>query len=125
MDKNTLISEIAYIPKHFQDLQSMNLCEMLKKMGYFDFYNQVSEKDIEIFLRGKPECIQLWLQYSDDQRTDETWYFLKVAEGSYEVAYRDKTEKNFQHRFTNPEEACAFFIKKEVEDIRGICSSRK
>lgn len=125
MNKNILISGIVYMPKSFQDLQNVSLCELLKKMGYFDSYNEVSEKDIKLFLGKKPECIQLWLQYSEDQRTDETWYFLKVTEVLYKVAYRDKTEEKFQHRFINPAEACAFFIKKEIEDIRRICSSHK
>lgn len=124
MDKNLLIAGIAYMPKSYEDLQTVTLCEILKKIGYFDFYDQVSEKDIELFLRKNPECIQLWLQYSADQRTDGIWYFLKLGEGSYEVAYHDKAVTKFQNKFTDSAEACAFYIKKEIEDLREFCISR-
>jgi len=125
MNKHALIVGIAYMPKTYEDLKAVTPCEILKKIGYLDFYNQISENDLESFLIKNPECIQLWLQYSADQRTKETWYFLKLEDGSYEVAYFDKTITTFHNKFTDSAEAAAFYIKKEIEDLRSFCNSRK
>ena len=122
MNKKDLIRKIIYLPKlHIE--QNISICDFLKKIGYFEFHTQVSEKDIENFLATNPECIELWLQYSDDQRVVETWYFLKSTEGSYKVAHHGKAGTDSLHEFSNLDKACAFFIKKILEDLRRICSS--
>jgi len=122
MNKRDLIRKISYLPKlHIE--QNVSLCEFLRETGYFEFHAQLNEKDIEDFLARNPECIELWLQYSDDQRVVETWYFLKSTEGAYKVAHNSKVGTDSLHEFSQPDKACAFFIKRIIEDIRRICTT--
>jgi hypothetical protein len=90
---------------------------LLKDAGYFDTYERISEKSIRTQLHGHAECIREWLLYSEDKRSDRGWYFQQQDGGGYIVAYFPSGSEQPRH-YSNDAEACAFFIKRELEDIR-------
>jgi hypothetical protein len=95
---------------------------LLKETGYFELHNEVSVSDIHNALARDPACVQEWMQYIDDQRCSSSWYFVLNDEGLYEVGFYDsKTDpaRSNQVVYENAMDACAAFIKHQIESIRS------
>jgi hypothetical protein len=59
------------------------------------------------------------MQYADDKRTSSGWYVTLNDEGCYETGYiADVWTRTNRVRYDNAIDACAAFIKREIEDIR-------
>jgi len=93
---------------------------LLKESGYFEMYEQVSEADITEGLNKHPECINDWLMVSEDKRTSSGWCFTQNGNEKYTVGYYPATANFRLTTYTDAKEACAAFIKREIENIRGI-----
>jgi hypothetical protein len=91
---------------------------LLEVTAHFGLHEQVSEADIRAALVRCPECVKEWFNYSEDKRTSSGWYLTENDEECYETGYiADHTRTNWlQH--DNAIDACAVFIKHELEDIR-------
>jgi len=113
--------QIVTIPRRFHTTD-MSPFALLEATGYFDAYDQISEDDIRAALRRCPECVQEWEQYVEDKRTPSGWYFTLNDEGLYETGYFDiKAVPNDTNRvqYERAVDACAAFIKHEIESIRS------
>ena len=69
-----------------------------------------------------PECVQEWMQYAADKRTASGWYVTLNDEGCYETGYFDIAaghNRTNRVQYENPIDACATFIKHEIESIRS------
>lgn len=97
---------------------------LLKEADYCETYDSISEERIRAQLLGCTECIHEWLLYSEDKRSDRGWYFQQQDGGGYIVGYFPSGSEPARH-FSKGADACAFFIKHELEDIRHkSCSKR-
>ena len=56
---------------------------------------------------------------SEDKRTTSGWYFIQYEKGNYIVGYFPSNADMKAIEFVDIKEACAAFIKKEIEDIRN------
>jgi hypothetical protein len=96
---------------------------LLKETGYFELHDQVSVSDIRDALARDPACVQEWMQYVDDLRCPSSWYFdFDDDDNQYEVGFFDiKADPNRSNRvqYDNAIDACAAFVKHEIEDIRA------
>jgi hypothetical protein len=118
---NDIATEIVTIPRKFHRLGNMSEIALLEATGYFELHDQVSESDIRNALARDPECVQEWMQESEDQRCPAAWYFVLNEEGCYEVGYLDlKSDPNIANRvqYENAIDACAVFIMHNIEDMR-------
>jgi hypothetical protein len=115
-DKDKLLQEIICLPRHYYT-RNMSSFEILKQSGYFKFNNQISNLDILNAINRQPEVVTDWLTWSEDKRTGKGWVFEKVGE-KYSVYYYPYKKKQEALIFSNGNEACAAFIKNEIEDIR-------
>jgi len=87
-------------------------------------HDQIDEFKIFEMIAIHPEYIKDWLQFSGDKRTSESWYFRETDNGRSIVGYYpDMTDKKFKV-YSNINEACAAFIKLELEGIRNVRSIR-
>ena len=103
----------------------MSVFSLLKDSGYFDAYESISEEDIRAALDGHTDCIGDWLLYSQDKRSDEGWYFQQKDGGGYIVGYFPGYKEQ-PRQYSSSTDACAFFIKRESEDIREkSCSDKR
>jgi len=97
---------------------------LLRETGYFELHDQVSVNDIREAFTRDPACVQEWMQYVDDLRCSSSWYFdFDNDENQYEVGFFDiKTDPNRSHRvqYENATDACAAYIKHEIESIRSL-----
>jgi hypothetical protein len=114
--------QIVTIPRRFHSLGSISIFSLLEETGYFELHDQISEHDIRTALLCCPECVQEWIQYSEDKRSSSGWYLTLNDEGLYETAYFNvKAVPNTTNRvqYENAIDACAAFIKHEIESIRS------
>jgi hypothetical protein len=113
---------IVTIPRKFHT-RAMSIFDLLKETGYFELHNEVSVSDIRNALARDPACVQEWMQYIDDQRCSSSWYFVLNDEGLYEVGFYDSNTdpaRSNQVVYENAMDACAAFIKHQIESIRTL-----
>jgi hypothetical protein len=118
-DANVLLAQIVTLPRRFHSLGNVSMFSLLEATGYFELHDQISEGDIRAALLHCPECIEEWMQYSEDKRTSSGWYVTQDDEGCYETGYiADASTRTKRIQYESLVDACAFFIKHEIEEIR-------
>jgi hypothetical protein len=119
VNKNDLAAEIVLLPRKFHSLGTVSMFSLLEATGYFRLHDQISEADIQAALVRCPECVQEWMQYSEDKRTSSGWYLIQNEEGCYETGHvADAGNYTNRVQYENMIDACASFIKHEIESIR-------
>jgi hypothetical protein len=118
LNANDIIEQIVRLPGQFHSLGNVSMVSLLEATGYFVLHDQISEADIRAALVRCPECVQQWFQYSEDKRTSG-WYLTHNDEGCYEIGYVTQ-RGDCQQRVVYQErvDACAAFVKCEIEEIR-------
>ena len=118
MKKHNILRDIVFLPKRFSE-GNTSMYSLLKESGYFELHNQISEVDILEVLNENLECIDQWLNLSEDKRSSSGWYFKQNDNGKFVVGYYP-SDGNFQlYEYNDELEACAVFIKQEIDDIRN------
>ena len=119
MENEEIAAQIVAIPQKFHSLGNVSVFSLLEATGYFGLHDQISEGDIRTALLPCPECVQEWMQYAEDKRTSSGWYVTHNDEGCYETGYiADARTRTNRVQYENAIDACAAFIKHEVETIR-------
>lgn len=117
MNLHKVINSILHIPHDFHKLNNISIYTLLKESGYFEIYSLVSVEDIRVALVSEPWCAEEWLIYSEDKRCNSGWYFIKTKKHKYLVGYYPSGDRSCT-MYDNHLDACAIFIKREIEDIR-------
>lgn len=120
MNKYTVIRRIIYLPGQFQKIGDVSIYSLLKESGYFELHNEINEADIIREIIVNPQCISQWMTWSDNKRSNEGWYFKQSKEGKYIVGYFPQKEGAKMREYSDINDACATFIKLELEDIRKM-----
>ncbi|MEW6233736.1 MAG: hypothetical protein AB1566_15690 [Chloroflexota bacterium] len=96
-----------------------SIYDLLKQSGYFEQHDQVDESGLREALSRHPEYIDEWISYSEDKRTDSGWY-IKQEGNCVTVGYFQRGHtKNRDASYADLTDACAAFIRRELEDIRS------
>jgi hypothetical protein len=113
--------QIVTMPRRFHSLGNISIFSLLEETGYFELHDQISEDDIRTALLCCPECVQEWMQYCSDKRTSSGWYIRLNDEELYEIGYFDIKADHDTNRvqYKDAIDACAAFIKHEIESIRS------
>jgi len=119
MNKNTVIQRIIYLPEEFKRIQNTSIYNLLKESGYFELYNEINEINIIKEIVSNPQCVKQWLNWSEDKRSSSGWYFKQNEEGKYIVGYFPSQQGFKVKEYSDIKEACAAFIKLELENIRN------
>lgn len=118
MKINDTIDGLINIPRRFNSVGNMSIYNLLKETGYFEIHDQISVKNILNVLAQYSECVEDWIVYSEDKRIGSGWYFKQEDNQKYVVGCLSE-EGNITHKeYSNRLEACAIFIKHEIDDIR-------
>jgi hypothetical protein len=123
VSKSDMVAQVVTLPRRFHSLGNVSMFSLLEATGYLGLHDQISEEDIRAALARCTECIQEWVQYSEDKRTSSGWYVMENDEGCYEVGY--VTERGDRQRrvvYDKLVDACAAFVKREIENIRLLGS---
>ena len=119
INKSDMVAQIVTLPRKFQALGNVSMFSLLEATGYFKLRDQISEDDIRTALLCRPECVQEWIQYSEDKRISSGWYATKNDEGCYETGYiADVSTPRNRVQYEGAVDACASFIKHEIDEIR-------
>lgn len=118
MEIDDIINKIILIPHKFNELKNISFYELLKETGYFQVYDKILEKMILKKLSLFPKYIEEWIIYSEDKRTN-SGYYIKQEGNNYIVGYLNNKGKSMQKKYSDKIEACASFIKYEIEEIRN------
>ena len=118
-NSDEVAAKIVTLPGEFHRLGNVSILSLLQATGYFEFHDQIAEEDIREALIRFPERVEEWIQYSEDKRTSSGWYVIQNDEGLYETGYiSDACTPTKRVQYENVVDACASFIKHEIEDIR-------
>jgi len=117
MKNNFIIKEILFLPVKFHT-ENISIYSLLKQSGYFEIYDDIQEIDILKALLKYPESIESWLLLSENKRTSSGWFFYQNENGKYVVDHFPTERDSENIEYTDIREACAFFIKRKIEDIR-------
>jgi hypothetical protein len=117
MDATNSVSmamQIVAIPWKFHNQKNKSIIDLVKETGYFEQHDQITEGDIQTALLCRPEYVQEWRQYSEDQRSSDAWCLNIPKGGPYEVGCPDANPVQYNSAI----DACAAFIQHEIEEIR-------
>ena len=119
---NNTIAGVIHLAKKFSEVSDVNIYSLLKDTGYFELHDLVSEAAIRDAILRSPECINQWYSFSEDKRSSAGWYFRRDND-SYMVGFISSNSKAIPSiRYADQAEACASYIKREIEDIRTVRS---
>jgi hypothetical protein len=122
MDIGQVVLNILYMPSTFKELGNVSMIDLIKQSGYVEMHDQISKRMIKDALQLHKECINDWIIYSEDQRSDKKWYIKDGNPGKYIVGYFAIKGERFElPEFENVVDACAEFIMKEIEILRSYC----
>jgi len=118
MDTEGLSNQIIELPATLKsDPSDKSAYSVLREIGYFQFFEKIDKAAISDALRKRPECIKLWIQWSQDKRTNSGWYLEMDDNGDYVVGHFPDNGLG-RSTYPDPIAAAAEFIKLEIEDIR-------
>lgn len=116
-DIKNIINDIINIPSTLHCNETESMYSLLQKYNYFEQYDMVQEDLIREVLIKNPEYINQWLQWSEDKRSSEAWYFIKNTNNKYTVGYYG-SKKEIKKEYFDAASACAAFIKLDIESLR-------
>ncbi len=118
MDSKDVIDKVVHLPDNFYKLNNISMYSLLEKTGYFQIHYKISENDIMEELYKHPDLVQDWLNWSENKRVDFGWYFVRVDNQRYVVDHTLLGGRHESTSYSDILEACAVYIKREIEDIR-------
>ena len=111
---NEIVAKVVDIPWQFSIQGDISIYKLLEQSGYFENHAALTAVEIKKALKINPGLVQFWLQYSEDKRTSGGWYFKNNDNGTFTVG---NLQSNPEILFLDGIEACAEYIKKEIEEI--------
>ena len=122
MDLNNTIKALCEIAKEFEEKGNVSESVLLTESGYLQNPGQINEAHMAEYLRNHRELIDTWLLQSMNKRTSLSWYLKSPVDYSNRHKvwvvgfYPDGEVREFQ----DAADACGFYVKQEVEQIRHI-----
>ena len=109
-----MIAALCSLAARFQDQSELSVGELLAQSGY-TLANEISDEDIEEYLRSHPELVNAWLIESRNTRENPAWYIFPPKDGPEWVVthYPDASKQTFTDKF----KACAFYVRVYVKQL--------
>ena len=111
-----VLDRIIHVPGNFHRLGNISVFNLINEAQYLEVRDRVSEQDISDALTRYPEVLDDWMQYSEDKRS-MGWYIVERPKGAFLVGYIGDRGVGESLTFANRKDACAAFIKREVDAI--------
>lgn len=116
-----IVASVCRLPRDFREKGTVSMRWLLETSGYMARADEITERHLETYLREHPELVNWWIAQSEDNRGSPAWYLQERTDahkrGSAWVVgcYPGAVRQEFTDRF----EACAFYIKRFVEEVRN------
>ena len=95
-----------------------SLVRLVEEAGYGRFQDEISPARLQEAIRGRAGLVDAWLAYSAGKEENWGWFFEGPCQGFYLVGCRTNSFEG-PWSLPDPEEACARFIKGELDAIIG------
>ena len=115
MDVREVAQAVCRMASDFYRLGNVSMLDLTKASGYLEDPSSVRERELFNALRTEPELVESWLIHSDNKRVRCGWAFVRSRSEWRVIFPNGRKYKSFADRL----EACAFFIKQEVEAFRS------
>ena len=116
---NQILSIIHLARDFSKPDNNQSIYHLLESTGYFSNFDQINVAAIQSELKAHPDMIEEWLQWSENKRSNSGWYFKNENGTSIVGYYSGSKDGNSILKYSDLSEACATFIKNEIEDIRA------
>lgn len=118
MDMHMIARNVVQIPRLMQKDTHLSIASALELTGYNQNYSSIETTQLAEALAADKTLLDEWKQYSEDKRTTSGWY-IEFTQNDFIVGYFESSRGSTQKlHFTNPVDACAAFVKREIENIR-------
>lgn len=112
-----LDDDVVNLAGRYRKQEALSIYEMLNQTGYTERPGRLTVEAIRKALARRPECLSEWLDYSADKRSHGGWY-IRAEVGGFEVGKIDANGRTAeQESYSDLEEACANFIRRELDQI--------
>ena len=118
MKVNDALNGLINLPRKFNSVINKSIYDLLKETGYFEIHDKISVESIHNRLAQSPEYVEDWILYSEDKRSSSVWHFKQEDSQRYVVGFLDGKGNNSHSKYHDRLEACAIFIKHEIDNIR-------
>jgi hypothetical protein len=117
-DRAAILEAIYSLPVVFRLRGTVSLMQLVRETGYHGRQTGFGVEEIRSGIAGREGIIAVWQEYSAEKDADWGWYFQGPYQGLYLTGSRTRTlESPINTR--DPSEACAYFIKAELDSIMG------
>jgi hypothetical protein len=117
---SNLVSRLCEMPNECRSRGNVSMVALLREIGA----SNVSEDDVSAHLRAHPGLVQVWANYSEDQRGAPSWYLARPGRGldgaeGWRVGFYALSNRVPERVFPDEFSACAFFIARHIEQLAG------
>jgi len=106
-----VMTKICEIPIDFERRQDVSMLQLMAESGYPRHRREITEPNIQSYLKTHPELIDAWERYSDDQRCSPSWAFRGKTVAYIGSSGRPESEQLYPDAIM----ACAAFVKRIME----------
>ena len=121
--KQDVVARVCRMPQEFHRRGDVGMVVLMHESGYPKVHEQITEADLEEYLRAHPELVEDWVVESDDNRGTPAWCLTDSASSSHsdkqwKVSYLNRDAEMTDVRFfPDRYTASAFYIKRYVEQM--------
>lgn len=117
-DRAAILEAIYSLPVEFRLRRCGSLLQLVRATGYPGPQPEIGVDEIRAGLGGREGIIAAWLEYSREKDADWGWFFQGPYQGFFLTGSRTRSlEGPINTR--DAAEACAYFIKAELDSILG------
>jgi hypothetical protein len=117
-DRGSVLEAIYSLPVVFRLQGNVSLLQLVRATGYPVLQPEIGVEEIRAGLAGREGIIAVWLEYSREKDPDWGWFFQGPYQGFFLTGSRTRSlEGPINTR--DAAEACAYFIKAELDSILG------
>ena len=118
LDSISVAAAVCRLPVVFRSMGDHSMVDLLAISGYRPGLTSLTRDGLVAVLRGEPTLVDAWLTQSVDKRGPSGWFFSS-ENPSFVVGFYPRGPRM---AFTDPTEACAEFILREVDAMADLIS---
>jgi hypothetical protein len=117
-EQHDMLERIYCLPVVLRLQMAPSLLRLVRETGYEATSNLVTVEALRAGIAGRRGLVEAWLLYSREKDAAWGWYFEGPVKGTYRTGSRTRSLE-MPIITADAEEACAYFIKAELEGILG------
>ena len=117
-DRGSILEAIYSLPVEFKLRGSVSLLQLVRETGYPGRWAEIRVDELRSGIANREGIIAVWQQYSREKDADWGWYFQGPHQGFYLTGSRTRSLEGPVNT-RDAAEACAYFIKAELDSIIG------